>query len=258
MKTLKYLLIFQVFILFFSCKAPGDVVYFQNTKHLEQITIKKIPQAIFEVDDLISIYVSAIDMQTALPFNLSQGASGNNSEGGGQGRNSSSPIYLIDYEGNIDFPVLGKLKISGLSRIEVVKLITEKLEVYINAPVVTVKLENFNITILGEVSNPGTYNITNEKVNLTQAIGLAGDLTIKGKRKNITVIREADTLKTYYKMDLTSKEIFNSPAFYLKQNDIVYVEPNESKVRTSKTNSNAFGIALSLIGVILSLVNFAQ
>lgn len=255
MRLINYFLATVLYLSFFSCKAPEDVVYFQGTKDLEKIVIKKDTETIFKTDDLISIYVSAIDMETARPFNLSLGAISNNSN---NSNNSTAPLYLINSNGIIDFPVLGNLKIAGLSRIETTQLIRKKLEAYINNPVVTIRLENFNITILGEVNNPGTYNITNEKINLIQAIGLAGDLTIKGKRKNVTVIRESDTLKTYHKIDLTSKSLFESPGFNLKQNDIVYVEPNESQVRTSKTNNNALGITLSVVGVILSLLNFAQ
>lgn len=256
MKFTNYFLVSVFYLCFFSCKAPEDVVYFQKTENLEKITIEKEAETVFKPDDLISIYVSAIDMETARPFNLSLGASSGNSNNNNQ--TSTAPLYLINSNGIIDFPVLGNLKIAGLSRIETTQLIRKKLEAYINNPVVTIKLENFNITILGEVNNPGTYNINNEKINLIQAIGLAGDLTIKGKRKNITVIRESDTLKTYHKIDLTSKNLFNSPGFNLKQNDVVYVEPNESQVRTSKTNNNALGITLSVVGVILSLLNFAQ
>jgi len=247
----RFILLLFIFSII-SCKTPTDVVYFQETTDLEEIASTNTFTPTFKVDDVVSILVSATDMDAARPFNL-QGASIGISENGGEGAaGAAEPSYLIDEEGNIEFPVLGKLKLSGLTRVQVKEMIKEKLKIYINDPIVNVRLKNFKITVIGEVSRPGSYTIPNERVTVIEALGLAGDLSIKGKRENITVIRDNGGVNTYHKVDFTSKEIFKSPVYYLAQNDVVYVEPNESRVKESRTNQNVLGIVLSVIGVALS------
>lgn len=242
-----------IFCMFFSCKAPLDVAYFQDTKNAEEITSINSFEPIFKSDDVISITVSAADMDTARPFNLSQGLELSSSTGSNASNvNERSNNYLIDSDGNIEFPVLGSLKVGGLTRIKLKKMLKAKLKTYINDPIVSVRLQNFKITVLGEVNRPGTYSILNERLTVIEAIGMAGDLTIKGKRQNVLVIRESDSLKTYHKIDLTSKNIFNLPAYYLTQNDVVYIEPNTSQTRRSRTNDNTLGVAFSAISIVLS------
>lgn len=244
----------------FSCKAPKDVVYFQESQNLEQIVSKNKQMTTYKVNDIIGIKVAAPDAETALPFN--PGSSSISSESTTQNTSISStrPTYLIDAAGMIEFPVLGELKVAGLTSVEVKEMIKEKLKVYINDPIVSVRLENFKVTILGEVNNPGPFNIANERITLLEAIGLAGDLGIKGKRTNITVIREQDDVQTVHKVDLTSKEIFNSPVYYLAQNDVVYVEPNESQIKTSKNNNwpRILTSVTSVLGIIISVIAITQ
>ena len=251
----KLLLVLVAFAAFTSCKTPTDVIYFQDSKDREEVAIKNSFTPVFKVDDVVSITVSAADMDAARPFNLMQGSSVNAlSEGGATGGSgiSSEPTYLIDENGEIEFPVLGKLKIGGLTRVEVKTLIKDKLKVYINDPIVTVRLKNFKITVLGEVNRPGSFTIPNERITIIEALGLAGDMTITGKRADVVVIRENDATNTYYKVDLTSKNVFDSPVYYLAQNDVLYVEPNDTKAKASKGNRNTFSIVLSSISVILS------
>ncbi|MDY8136272.1 polysaccharide biosynthesis/export family protein [Aquimarina sp. 2201CG5-10] len=256
MQSYKPLLFLIISVLVFSCKAPADVVYFQNSKDLEQIPSKNSFTPVFKVDDVISILVSASDMDAARPFNLMQGSSitagisGENAASSGAG--TAEPTYLIDEQGNIDFPVLGKLKLAGLTRVQVKEMIKEKLKIYIKDPIVSIRLKNFKITVMGEVNTPGSFTIPNERITIIEALGLAGDMTIRGKRQNVMIIRENDGVNTYHRIDLTSKTIFDSPAYYLAQNDVLYVEPNESQVRSSRTNNNVFGIILSIVGVTLS------
>ncbi|SHI36137.1 polysaccharide biosynthesis/export family protein [Aquimarina spongiae] len=252
------LLLLLLLISIVSCKAPKDVVYFQDSANLEKIGSPNSFTPVFKVDDIVSIFISAADMDAARPFNLGQGSNisaagdaGAAAAGGGSG---VEPNYLIDENGNIDFPVLGKLKISGLTRVQVKDMIKEKLKIYINDPIVSVRLMNFKITVLGEVARPGSYTIPNERVTIIEALGLAGDMTIKGKRENVMVIRENEGENTYHRVDLTSKSIFESPVYYLAQNDVLYIEPNDSRVRTSKTNNNALGIIISVVGLVLSAV----
>ncbi len=245
-----------IITLFFSCKTPLDVAYFQDTKNLEKIPSSNTFSPVFKSDDILSITISAADMDTARPFNLSEGISLPSSTlGEGSTPSSGSgkaPTYLIDAEGNIEFPVLGELKVAGLTRIQLKNLLKAKLKTYINDPIVSVRLQNFKVTVLGEVRRPGTFSISNERLTVVEALGLAGDLTIKGKRQNVIVVRESDSLKTYHKIDLTSKNIFNNQAYYLSQNDIVYVEPNKSQKRRSQTNDNTLGVVFSAVSIVIS------
>ncbi|WP_234423422.1 MULTISPECIES: polysaccharide biosynthesis/export family protein [Aquimarina] len=225
---------------------------------MEKISSTNSFTSIFKVDDIVGILVSAADMDAARPFNLMQSSSMSLGEGGGGNAVSSAgsgePTYLINEEGNIDFPVLGELKIAGLTRIEVKEMIKEKLKIYINDPIVSVRLKNFKITVMGEVSRPGSYTIPNERITIIEALGLAGDMTIKGRRENLMVIRENEGVNTYHRVDLTSKSIFESPVYYLAQNDVVYVEPNNSRIKESKTRDNTLGVIISIVGVIISVV----
>ncbi len=255
-QQMKMLFALLLVVLTFSCKAPKDIVYFQESENLEQITSSNRFIATYKPQDIISIKVSAPDVDTAIPFNA--GAISLSSENGALTTSnvSSSPAYLVDANGMIEFPVLGTLTVGGLSSVEVKEMIKEKLKVYINDPIVSVQLENFKITILGEVRNPGPITIANERITLIEALGIAGDLDIQGKRTNITVIREENNTQTIHKVDLTSKEVFNSPVYYLAQNDIVYVEPNASKAKTSK-NSNwtrTLTSVTSVLGIIISVI----
>lgn len=248
----------MILILVFSCKTPKDVAYFQNSENLEKISSTSSFTSVFKVDDIVSILVSAADMDAARPFNLMGGSSPNLSlgenGGGGNSGGSGESTYLIDGEGDIEFPVLGKLKIAGLTRIQVKEMIKEKLKIYINDPIVSVRLKNFKVTVIGEVKTPGSYTIPNERLTIIEALGLAGDMTIKGKRKDVIVIRENEGENTYHHVDLTSKSVFESPVYYLAQNDVVYIEPNNSKVRESKAGGNTLSVIISIVGVLLSIV----
>ena len=253
-----YCMLLVLFIV--SCKAPKDIVYFQESENLEQITSGNRFIATYKPHDIISIKVSAPDAAIAIPFNA--GTASLNSESGALTTSTTAPrpSYLIDDNGMIEFPVLGELKIGGLSSAEVKDMIKEKLTEYINDPIVSVRLENFKITILGEVQNPGPFTVNNERITLIEALGLAGDLGIQGKRTNITVIREENNTQVIHKVDLTSKDVFSSPVYYLSQNDVVYVEPNASKAKSSK-NSNwprVLTSVTSVLGIIISVIAITQ
>lgn len=248
-----------VFLLLFmySCNAPKDIVYFQGTKNLDEVKTAPIVKTTFKPQDIVSIVVSSTDQESAIPFNTSLSAI--KSDKDTDVSNNLSPkksMYLIDADGWIDFPVLGKLKIAGLSTTEVKEMIKNKLKNYLKQPTILVRLENFKITVLGEVRSPGPFVINNERVTLVEAIGLAGDLNINGIRTNITVIREENNKQTIHKVDITSKEVFNSPVYYLKQNDVVYVAPNDAKTKMSRNNNwpRILTSVSSLLGIIISVI----
>ncbi len=159
--------------------------------------------------------------------------------------------YLIDKEGEIDFPVIGKIKISGLSSEEVRNLLREKLADYLKNPIINIRLQNFTVTVLGEVNRPGTYPVNGERITILEALGLASDLTVKGVRTNVMVIRDFDGTKVYTRIDLTQKEALSSPVYYLTQNDVVYVEPNQSAITASSLDNRAT-IAISIASVLIT------
>jgi len=231
-------------LLLSSCASKKDVVYFQNTGSFETLVDKNSFTPKFKVDDLISIHVSTLNAEASAPFNLYRGAV----EGGIQ---PEQVDYLIDREGEIDFPVIGKVKISGLSAEEVRSLLREKLSDYLKDPIINIRLKNFTVSILGEVSRPGTYPVNGERINILEALGLAGDLTVKGVRQNVMVIRDFDGTKVYTRIDLTKKEAMSSPVFYLTQNDVVYVEPNQSAITASSLDNRAT-IAVSIASILIT------
>ncbi len=239
-----FFLIVLVLILFSSCASKKDVVYFQNTGSFETIVDKNSFTPKFKVDDLVNIHVSTLDPEASAPFNLFRGAS----EGGIQPQQVD---YLIDKDGEIDFPVIGKVKISGLSAEEVRVLLRRKLEDYLKDPIINIRLQNFTVTILGEVKRPGTYPVNGERITILEALGLAGDLGVKGVRENVMVIRDFDGTKVYTRIDLTKKEAMSSPVYYLTQNDVVYVEPNQSAI-TSSSLDNRATIAISIASTLLT------
>ena len=231
-------------LLITSCASKKDVVYFQDASDFETIVNKKSFEPKFKVDDLVGIYVSTLNPEASAPFNLFRGAS----EGGIR---AEQVDYLVDGAGEIDFPVIGKIKILGLSPEETKELLREKLSDYLKDPIINIRLRNFTVTILGEVDRPGTYQVNGEQITVLEALGLAGDLKIKGMRENILVIRDFEGAKTYTRIDLTSKEALKSPVYYLTQNDVVYVEPNKSAI-TSSSLDNRANIAISIASVLIT------
>ncbi|MBT8266608.1 MAG: polysaccharide biosynthesis/export family protein [Bacteroidia bacterium] len=220
-----------------SCASQKDIAYFQDEPLSN--AVEGLPSNFeirFKTDDLLTIDVSAIDPDVARPFNL-PAVSYNANVISAQG-NLKMQTYLIDGNGNIEFPVLGTITLGGLTRSEANSLMKEKLSEYIKDPIVNIRLANFTITVLGEVSKPGTFTIQDERISLTEALGLAGDLTIYGKRDNIFLIREIDGKKRYSSFDLTSINVVNSQSYYLTQNDVIYVEPNRARVRQASYNQN--------------------
>ena len=218
--SIKIVLCIVTFLLT-ACATKKDVVYFQNAKDFETIVNTDTFTPKFKINDIVSINISVYDLVAAKPFNLVIE----------NGQNSSPIDYLIDIEGNIDFPVLGKIKLLGLTVEEAKQLIKEKLSNgYLKDPVINIRILNFRISVLGAVGSPGVYTVSGERINILEAIANAGDLDLKGRRDNILVIRDFNGTKTYTRIDITNKEVFNSPVYFLTQNDVVYVEPNTSAV----------------------------
>ncbi|MBE0424356.1 MAG: polysaccharide biosynthesis/export family protein [Lutibacter sp.] len=242
---LKFLVATVLMVSLGSCVAKKDMLYLQDAegiKALEEI-VKVEPK--IQQNDLLAINVSALDAEAALPFNLFEA---------GNTASIPKPItYLVNSDGEINFPVLGKIKAEGFTTKEITNRLTEALTPYIKNPIVNIRLTNFKITVLGEVKSPGVYPVPNERVSILEAIGMAGDLTIQGKRKSVTLMREQNGKRTFVEIDLTNKEMLNSPYFYLAQNDVLIVEPNKSKINSSAVGANT-GIILSTISFLISIL----
>lgn len=161
--------------------------------------------------------------------------------------------YLVDVDGNINFPVIGKINVEGLTKSETIDLISEKLKPYLKEPIVNVSYTNYKITVLGEVTRPGQYPVQNERVTILEALGLAGDMTIYGKRDNVLVTRENNGKLEYARINLNSDEVFKSPYYYLQQNDVIYVEPNNAKTISSQ-NIPLYISAASTLFTVVTLV----
>ncbi len=239
-----HLVLLATVLVLTSCASKRDVVYFQNSSNFETIVDENTFSPKFKVDDLVSIHISTLNPEASAIFNLFRGPQ----EGGAR---PEQVDYLIDKDGEIDFPVIGKLKIAGLSPEEVRVLLRERLSDYLKDPIINIRLKNFSVTILGEVNRPGTYSVQGERITILEALGLAQDLTIKGKRDNVMVIRDFDGTKVYTKIDLTDKQVLSSPVYYLTQNDVVYVEPNQSRVTSSSLDGRA-SLYLSIASTIIT------
>jgi polysaccharide export outer membrane protein len=227
-----------------SCGSKKDVVYFQNASAFETIVSNNSNVNRYKVDDVVGINVSTLDPQASVPFNIIRGTQ----EGG---MRPEQLDYIVDKNGDIDFPVLGSVKLLGLSPSEAKILLTERLKDYLKDPIINIRLRNFSVTILGAVNRPGTYSVNGEQITILEALGLAGDLNIKGIRDNVMVIRDFNGTKVYTRIDLTTKNALNSSVYYLTQNDVVYVEPNKSLI-SSATLDNRSSIAISIASILIT------
>ncbi len=244
---------FLAVLLLFSCKSREEVVYYQNIDGLAHAEKSNSYEIKIQPDDLLLIIVSADDPEIAIPFNLSTisvpSVYGLNASRGMESMQS----YLVDAEGSIDFPVLGKLMIGGMSRSEVMRLLETKISKYIKNPIINLRIINFKVSVQGEVTNPGTFNISSDRVTLIEAITMAKDLTIYGKRDNILIIREVNGVKSYNRVDITKADFINSPFYYLAQNDVVYVEPNKVRINGAAVGANT-GVIISITSLVITLI----
>lgn len=238
-----------------SCSAPKEVLYLQDIASIKEENIDKNYEVIIHKDDLLAILVNSKDPELALPFNMPVVTYQIGAQTTAQQRLLG---YLVDQNGDIDFPILGKIHVEGLTRMQVTELIKQKLmsEDLIKDPIVTVQFLNFKVSVMGEVTRPGTFDISGDRITLLEALSMAGDLTIYGRRDRVAVIREKDGKRRILYHDLRSSDIFQSPCYYLQQNDIVYVEPNKAKTGQSRINSNnSVGVWLSAVSVLASITS---
>ena len=254
MKIWNYMLMCVV-VLCTSCASSKKVVYLQDVVPLKQQDIEQKYEVYVHNDDLLAIMVNSKNPELALPFNMPMVSYQLGSQTAPQQRVLG---YLVDTNGDIDFPILGKLHVAGLTRLQLTDMIKQRLidEDLIKDPIVTVQFLNYKVSVMGEVNRPGSFNISGDRITLLEALSMAGDLTIYGRRDRVAVIREKDGKRTILMHDLRSSDIFNSPCYYLQQNDIVYVEPNKAKAGQSEINQNkSVGVWLSAASILVSIAS---
>ena len=257
MKKIFLLLLIPLFI--GGCSSYKKSIYLRNDEVLEKAQ-QNNKQYVYRVmpKDELTITVSTSDPASSVSFYRKIGQ-GKDQASSAQGMNNAKLLdYLVDNEGNIDYPVLGKLHVAGLTTRECEALIRKELQQYLNeVPNVTVRTSNYKISVLGEVKSPGTYTVSDERINIFQALALAGDMTVFSVRDDVQLLRE-DSLgnRRVLHLDLTSADIALSPDYYLQQNDIVYVKPTKAKVHsnTFSNNSSTWVSLMSLAATIASLV----
>jgi len=231
-----------------SCGSRKDIVYLQDIENDATINQALSYEPVIKCDDMLSVIVAADQPDLTIPFNLPQ------IQGNYQVNDNQEGIktYLVDAAGYIDFPVIGKVKLAGLTRTQAKNELEVKIKEYIKEPSVNLRILNYKISVLGEVNKPNTYKIASERVTLLEAISLAGDMTIYGKRNNVLVIREVDGKKTFNRVDLTNKDFISSPFYYLNQNDVVMVEPNKTKINSSVIGPNVT-VTISAISLLTTI-----
>lgn len=238
---------------FVSCVSKKDMVYLYNSGGGSPAESGKAAyEPVLQNDDVLSITVSAENPEVAAPYNL-RTVSVSNVNGAVASQATSLDNYIIDKNGEIEFPQLGKIKLAGLTRNEAVEKIKTILSEYITNPTVHMRIVNFKISILGEVSNPGVHAVSSERITLLEALSLSNDLTIFGKRKNIMIIRESEGTKSVAKVDITDANFLNSEYYYLKQNDVIYVEPNGARRNSAIIGPN-ITVGLSVLSFAIGII----
>ena len=259
-KSIFVLLINLVFILLNSCTSKKKLDYLQNIESVALEASMKNAKSTIQPNDQLVIMVTAKDMDVVKPFNqnfssgqiLQYSLPSNNAPAQSQ-TSASGPTYMVDSQGNIEFPVIGKINTENKTTEELRDILKKEISKYVVNPQVSVRNTNYKITVLGEVNRPGTYNIPDAQTTLLEVLGLAGDLSIYGNREDILVLRNIDGTMTKERIDLTKADFINSPFFYLKQNDVIIVSPNETKQKTSRLDPNT-GIYISVASIVVTIL----
>lgn len=262
--SFRFLIISLGTFVLFSCNSSKKVIYLQDAPSSPisdvRITEYAFTEPVIQPDDILSILIQTIDPQANTIINQvsspipSIGASSANVIG-----TQVTSGFIVDKEGFVEMPMIGKVKLGGLSTFNARDLIREKASEYIKNPTVLVRYANYKITVLGEVVKPGTFVMPNEKVSILDVIGLAGDLTIYGNRRNVLLIREVNGVKEFARFDLKSTEIFKSPYYYLKQNDVIYVEPTNPKVATTNVaRIQLYSLIASTLSFLIILLRYSS
>jgi polysaccharide export outer membrane protein len=243
-------------ILFNSCTAYKEVPLFRDLPQSGELkeAITNYSPLIVQKNDMLSIRVSSLNAEASALFNNPNGTAPQTS-GGSQPGNQAGNEFLVNQNGEVQLPYIGKIHVAGLTTPAVTELVTEKLKDYLNEPVVNLKINNFRVAVFGGVKMPGIFTVNTERITVVEALILAGDLSVTSKRQNVLIVREIDGERKFARFDLGSKSTFDSPYFYLKTNDLIYVQPGTSEERrnTFLTGVGALSTVVSLILILTRL-----
>ncbi|MFA4979530.1 MAG: polysaccharide biosynthesis/export family protein [Sphingobacterium sp.] len=234
-----------------SCGSRKSMVYLQqDSSQINTLYEQHVPR--IQINDILTIVVTAADPKVTAPFNpVSSMVTSNLTQ---QTDMALRPTYTVDDNGDINLPMLGKVHVLGLTRIQAIEKLRKELSQYIKEPGVNMNFNNFRISVLGEVARPGSFIMPTERVTVLEALGMAGDLTIRGVRESVLLIREVDGQKTMHRLDLTKQNTLNSPYYYLAQNDVIYVEPNKAQINNSKLGANT-NIIISIASLLITVIS---
>ena len=247
MKLHRIIVIAALALVAAGCSSPKKVLYFQNIDEVKLRELTKAYQAVIKKDDILSIIVTGPDKSVVAPYNFTLGDISN---GNGSNNPESTTLgYLVDSNGNIQFPIIGTIHVEGMTRNQLSEYLTFEIGKDVKDPIVYVSFRNYKVTVLGEVRNPGTYSMKSEKVNVLQAISEAGDLNLTAKRDNILLLREENGRIAHYTFDLRDAHLLDSPYFFLQQNDILYIPPSTGRVASA---TNSIGVWTSIVSSITS------
>ncbi len=235
----------------FSCGSLKPVIYFQANESQDTVmTFKDTGYvALIQPNDILNIFVASISAEASQYFNYSDNPNDDNSMASG---------YLVDSYGDIQMPLVGVVRLAGLSSAAARDTITKRLEKYIINPSVKLSIRNYRVTVIGEVAHPGVFSVPNERITLPEALALAGDLTIYSNRENIKIVREFKGHKEFAVVDLTSRDLFKSPYYYLHCNDIIYVEPTKKKLFLTQTYYRVLPVIFGGIATVLIVLQYMQ
>jgi polysaccharide export outer membrane protein len=256
------LLYFFSLLLFLASCSKRNLAYISDIQGYEAYTetINNTKPAIIKPDDLLGIKVSSLNQEAAAVFNRggipAYGTAGSSIPSISEDKTGESfnVGYLVDEDGYIDFPVLNKVHVGGLTKKEAQAKLIEYLQRYLKDPTVNLRFLNYRVTVIGEVNRPSTFTIPNDKINILEALGMAGDMTAFGKRENVLLMREVGGERTVIRLNLNDKGILSSPYFYLQQNDVVYVEPVQAKENMTNNSARTVSIIASLSSLAIIII----
>lgn len=260
MKVNSYYLLSFILLLFVftGCSPARNLVYFSDIKVIApfEMAIDNAYKPKIQEGDIVAITVSTLDPNSNALFNTGALSNYSNQTTTTVGSvNLGKEGYLVGSDGNINFPVIGKIQLAGLTLEEARNKVQTETVVYVKEPIVNMRFLNFKVTVVGEVNKPGSFNVENDRMNVLEALGAAGDMTGYGKRENVLVIREMNGVRKMARLDLSSSKAFESPFFYLQQNDLVYVEPDGMRERQVSRNPNTIPIILGIMSVATLIIS---
>ncbi|WP_316742776.1 polysaccharide biosynthesis/export family protein [Pedobacter antarcticus] len=234
-----------------------SVPYFQDLPPLENVQEEIQNSAILKIqkDDILGITVSSLNPEASAIFNMGNTSSLQGTTSGNINPTLTANGFMVDKNGSIQLPLIGSVKVEGLTTTAARELIQNKLKTYLKEPVISLRLINFKVSVLGDVARPGVYPVQNERVSLAEALSMAGDLSITAVRNNVLLIRENDGKRQYIRIDMQKRELFNSPYYYLQNNDVLYIQPGNAKYASVDSSYRNVSIILSALSVIALIIS---